>query len=345
MQYACKHCQAPFQDSSKIRVFCSIPCATLHNNPKIRQQPEDCCLICQTKLSDPGKYCSSLCQRLWEESQSLPGKLTRHQKAKLRALAYKGACCSSCGYSTYVGALHFHHLDPSQKDLHLSRDILEYPWERIQAELDKCILLCGVCHAEEHERNPGPRSQSSASQTVIRSIQKTKRRAILYKGGACVCCQYAKSASALVFHHLDSSQKDFGVSGGSKSWKRIQIELDKCALLCVNCHYEVHAGKREILTVGITAAEGILRIQQEGLAPLRPRMPSACVDCGKAVSSQASRCSSCARSALARTKIAWPSPKDLFQMVQETSVLGAARQLGVSDNAVRKHMRKHPVKE
>ena len=49
---------------------------------------------------------------------------------------------------------------------------------------------------------------------------------------------------ALEFHHLDSTHKDFGISskGYTRSWTKISEELDKCLLLCANCHREVHAG-------------------------------------------------------------------------------------------------------
>jgi hypothetical protein len=49
---------------------------------------------------------------------------------------------------------------------------------------------------------------------------------------------------ALEFHHLESLQKDFGISskGYTRSWVKIREELDKCVLLCANCHREVHTG-------------------------------------------------------------------------------------------------------
>ena len=48
---------------------------------------------------------------------------------------------------------------------------------------------------------------------------------------------------ALEFHHLDSSQKDFSISekGYTRSWLKVREELDKCALVCANCHRELHA--------------------------------------------------------------------------------------------------------
>jgi hypothetical protein len=71
-----------------------------------------------------------------------------------------------------------------------------------------------------------------------------KQRAIDYKGGKCIICNYNKYNGALEFHHLDPDIKDFNISknGATRCWKKMVIELDKCVLLCSNCHKEVHAG-------------------------------------------------------------------------------------------------------
>ncbi len=65
-----------------------------------------------------------------------------------------------------------------------------------------------------------------------------------YAGGKCAICEYNKCPSALSFHHRDPKQKSFGVSdrGITRSWDKTRAEIDKCILLCANCHMEVHAG-------------------------------------------------------------------------------------------------------
>jgi predicted HNH restriction endonuclease len=67
-----------------------------------------------------------------------------------------------------------------------------------------------------------------------------------------VICGYSKSVSALAFHHLDPAHKDFGHSdkGLTRSWEAIRRELDKCQLLCLNCHAEVHARQHAPTNVG-----------------------------------------------------------------------------------------------
>ena len=67
--------------------------------------------------------------------------------------------------------------------------------------------------------------------------------AVAAKGYKCEICGYDRCAEALEFHHLNESDKDFGLSerGHARSWKRVEKEFKKCVLLCANCHREVHA--------------------------------------------------------------------------------------------------------
>ena len=70
---------------------------------------------------------------------------------------------------------------------------------------------------------------------------KRKQRAIEYAGGSCEVCGYDKCPTALEFHHRDPSEKEFSIGHLiSLRWSRLQIELDKCQLLCANCHRELH---------------------------------------------------------------------------------------------------------
>lgn len=74
--------------------------------------------------------------------------------------------------------------------------------------------------------------------------RKFKKECIDYKGGKCIICGYGKYQGALDFHHLDINEKDFNISHIKKVVVDdfVKIELDKCVLLCANCHREVHGG-------------------------------------------------------------------------------------------------------
>jgi len=82
---------------------------------------------------------------------------------------------------------------------------------------------------------------------VAKRRKKIKEMAIAYKGGKCCICGYDKCNSAFDFHHLDEKNKKFGLSmkGLTRSWEKTKSELDKCVLVCANCHREIHEGKTQ----------------------------------------------------------------------------------------------------
>lgn len=79
---------------------------------------------------------------------------------------------------------------------------------------------------------------------VHKRRKKLKEQSVEYKGGSCQVCGYNRCRSALEFHHLDPNKKDFGIgaSGHTRSWEKIKIELNKCIMVCANCHREIHEG-------------------------------------------------------------------------------------------------------
>lgn len=81
------------------------------------------------------------------------------------------------------------------------------------------------------------------SQNVMNWKQEKKKLLVDYKGGKCEKCGYNKCIAALEFHHKDPSQKDFALSYNSFSFDKMKKEVDKCMLVCSNCHKEIHYQK------------------------------------------------------------------------------------------------------
>lgn len=79
-------------------------------------------------------------------------------------------------------------------------------------------------------------------ENLIKWRNDKKVKSIEYKGGKCQLCGYNKCKSSLSFHHLDPNEKDFSISSVNWSFDRIKNELDKCILVCTNCHGEIHEG-------------------------------------------------------------------------------------------------------
>ena len=86
------------------------------------------------------------------------------------------------------------------------------------------------------------------SEAVQKRRDKIKEILVEYKGGKCEICGYNKCISALEFHHLDPTQKEYGIGykGYTRSIEKNKKEADKCVLVCANCHREIHADLIEI---------------------------------------------------------------------------------------------------
>lgn len=80
-----------------------------------------------------------------------------------------------------------------------------------------------------------------------RHYEKRKGYIANYKlNRGCSVCGYHKCAAALEFHH-PNDDKEFNISCGlyrdNRSLEEIEKEMEKCVILCANCHKEEHSKK------------------------------------------------------------------------------------------------------
>lgn len=110
------------------------------------------------------------------------------------------------------------------------------------ARSEQGLLTCSRCSREYvYDRKKGHHLTLCNSCSANRQRTRVKQRCVDYKGGACLKCGYKKALRSLGFHHRDPNEKEFTFSGKmSWAWQRLVQELDKCDLLCSNCHGETH---------------------------------------------------------------------------------------------------------
>ena len=168
-----------------------------------------------------------------------------------------------------------------------------------------------------------------------------KRKIVESMGGGCCICGYNKCHSALALHHLDPSKKDFGlgkVRANPTNWSRIVDEIKKCILVCHNCHSELHEG---IIKIPI-----IIPLFNEELITCNPKTKQKefdnCPVCNKQKPIYRKNCSrSC--SAKSSYKVDWDSI-NLIEELKIKSIVKIAEEIGCSDSAVRKRVRKLGLK-
>ena len=291
-------------------------------------------------------------------------KLYSNIRAKKRAIDYLGGKCKICQYNKCVDALVVHHRDPNEKEF-IWHDICDRTWDIVVGELSKCDLLCSNCHMEYHfpqrdfnlNNEDGTRNcprcdtkfepccgnQIFCCKNCSTSYQSTyhrillKARAALYKGGKCEACGYSKCQAALAFHHRDKTQKEFNISSrrNASEWSDILIELDKCDLLCFNCHAETHWDEE----AHKIAEKAFYEAQKRILLPL-PKI--ACGYCRKLFKPPRSRTIYCSKRCSYNdfnSHIEWPL--DLSERVAKSSMNAVARELGVSGKSVRWRLISH----
>lgn len=110
---------------------------------------------------------------------------------------------------------------------------------------------CQVCGREYiYNRTSGHTTIKCNSCMVNLRRFKIKEKCLKIKGGECKRCGYSKCSRALTFHHINPATKKFNISGShSRKWVDIEAELNKCILLCHNCHNEYHSGMWNIVDI------------------------------------------------------------------------------------------------
>ena len=85
------------------------------------------------------------------------------------------------------------------------------------------MKICPICQKEFETKNKKATTrkycyecspEGSRSEQISALRRAMKKQAVILKGGKCNRCGYNKCIDALVFHHVDSSQKDFGLAQG-----------------------------------------------------------------------------------------------------------------------------------
>ena len=99
--------------------------------------------------------------------------------------------------------------------------------------------ICVLC---DKPLNNSRRNRCDSCNTKIRRY-RAKEASVKYKGGKCEKCGFIGNLACFDFHHINPSNKLFNPNStelANKSWEEVKLELDKCLLLCANCHRLEH---------------------------------------------------------------------------------------------------------
>lgn len=153
---------------------------------------------------------------------------------KVKAIDILGGKCEKCGDEN-IFHLTYHHKYPNDKEFDMA-NIRDNKWSKIEKELNKCVLLCYNCHSEYHKLINNKNNRYNNNKKLFLDFKNVD---------SCNICGYNKYNGSLHFHH--EKDKNFTLKSVSVSYntvdeltKNVVDELNKCIVLCANCHQEHH---------------------------------------------------------------------------------------------------------
>jgi len=151
---------------------------------------------------------------------------------KIKSIEILGSKCINCT-ETDPTVLCFHHTKDKERKIN---EIWGYRWSIIENEIKKCELLCCNCHNEYH-----------FNKEIIDFSYRNRKKKILELFGksSCELCGYNRCIASLEFHHLNDKKFDISTIKKTKFKNLGNIieiieELNKCQLICSNCHKKTH---------------------------------------------------------------------------------------------------------
>lgn len=174
--------------------------------------------------------------------------------------------------------------------------------------------------------------------SITKFYQVRKQRIVYTMGGQCALCGYNKNIQALEMHHIDPQEKDFTFSDTKKyhTWEELSIEMQKCVLLCANCHREIHYPLDEENPIELKSSYNPERSAeiQALITQEKTKTKHFCIDCGKEITRNAQRCQKCAE--LHNRRVERPEREVFKQEIRTTPFTVLGEKYNVSDNAIRK---------
>ena len=107
------------------------------------------------------------------------------------------------------------------------------------AECKECAKKRVLLYRTTHKKSVSDRA-------LIRRMTQ-KQKAVDKFGDKCLDCQQSYPICCYDFHHLDTTEKEYSIGNAFNGYSYLDKELEKCVMLCSNCHRLRHYTERRNL--------------------------------------------------------------------------------------------------
>jgi len=173
--------------------------------------------------------------------------------------------CSDCGEEFLFCQIDFHH--GSEKNFKIGEQMNNSKLPKRQDiidELDKGDWLCTRCHMNRHFNPEFTFYESKSDKKRGKSMDLAYRDIIERRGCNCNVCGDILLPKELEFHHKDSKELESRIADmvGWQNIDKIMEEVDKCDLVCRNCHRLVHYAEREFAGIDLDYFDKLFKLNK-----------------------------------------------------------------------------------
>lgn len=153
----------------------------------------------------------------------------------LKLIELHGSRCTECSEDLYQSpwSAQFHHIGNKNNEIGM---LSGGSFERMKSEAIGCKMVCENCHRRIHEEIDLGK-KPNVNKILFLTYKNTT---------SCTKCGYDKNYKSLDFHHESSKSYEISDLVGKSSQfisnniEAIKLELDKCIVICANCHRKIH---------------------------------------------------------------------------------------------------------
>lgn len=141
--------------------------------------------------------------------------------------------CTDCGLIYEPACMDYDHVR-GEKIAHVSRMVLDNtPKSKILKEIDKCELICLLCHNRRTQKRFYDKGSNKYPPYVQRNIDIINQ----HKNKPCEYYKLQYESFNMQFDHIDPMVKDYNVCQlKSAKFEKLMLEISRCRVLCALCH-------------------------------------------------------------------------------------------------------------
>lgn len=152
--------------------------------------------------------------------------------------------CQDCGNFFPHYKMDFDHREGVEKINTISRMVSLNGMKCLKEEIAKCDIVCGNCHRtrifiKTIDKSEYSKAYGAVNQRKYRKIRRDFTSKIK-ESSPCTDCRQFYPFYVMEFDHLDRNTKSGNISKliRSHNIEKLQQEIDKCEVVCTNCHRE-----------------------------------------------------------------------------------------------------------